>query len=106
MHLLRRHILHARRVRFREILMSGLGTTQPPTFATGMPESGRLPDHPRDGLDMPRNIYCALYVLTMVASIVSVDLLFLRNQFTARLLVNIAIVLAFAVFYFLFLKKP
>jgi hypothetical protein len=48
----------------------------------------------------------ALYVLTLVAVVVSVDVVFLRHQFWARLLVNIGIVLVFAVAYFAFLKRP
>lgn len=48
----------------------------------------------------------ALYILAMVAVIVSVDFLFLRNQFWPRLLVNIGVVLAFGAVYFFFLKKP
>lgn len=48
----------------------------------------------------------ALYILAMVAVIVSVDFLFLRNQFWPRLLVNIGVVLAFGAVYFFFSKKP
>jgi type IV secretory pathway VirB2 component (pilin) len=48
----------------------------------------------------------ALYALAMVAIIVGVDVLFLRNQFRTRLIVNIAIVLAFAAAYFTFQKRP
>ena len=46
-----------------------------------------------------------LYVLAMIAIIVSVDILFLKNQFWQRLGVNIGIVLAFGAVYFLFLKR-
>ena len=46
-----------------------------------------------------------LYVLAMVAIIVSVDVLFLRHQFGLRLMTNIGIVLLFGVGYFLFLKQ-
>ena len=46
-----------------------------------------------------------LYVLAMVAIIVSVDILFLKNQFWERLGVNIGIVLVFGVVYFLFLTR-
>jgi predicted cobalt transporter CbtA len=45
-----------------------------------------------------------LYVLTMVAVIVGVDILFFRNHFWARLVVNVAIVLVFGAFYFRFLR--
>jgi hypothetical protein len=46
----------------------------------------------------------ALYVLAMVVVVVGVDILFLRHHFLARLLVNIGIVLVFAVFYLTFLR--
>ena len=46
-----------------------------------------------------------LYVLAMVAIIVSLDVLFLRHQFGLRLITNIGIVLLFGVGYFLFLKQ-
>lgn len=46
-----------------------------------------------------------LYVLAMVAIIVSVDILFLKNQFWERLGVNVGIVLVFGAVYFLFLKR-
>ena len=55
---------------------------------------------------MPRNIYLVLYVLVLIAVIVGVDLLFLRHQFWARLIVNISIVLVFAAFYLRFLRNP
>jgi len=54
---------------------------------------------------VPKSIYSALYVLLMVALIVGVDLLFLRNQFWLRLATNIGIVLVFVVFYLLVLRK-
>jgi type IV secretory pathway VirB2 component (pilin) len=46
-----------------------------------------------------------LYVVVMVAVIVGVDALFLRNQFWARLGVNIGIVLVFGAVYFWFLRR-
>ncbi len=55
---------------------------------------------------MPRNIYVVLFVLIMIAVIVSVDLLFFRNQFWERLIANIGIVLVFVAFYLRFLKNP
>jgi hypothetical protein len=45
-----------------------------------------------------------LYVLAMVAIIVSVDVLFLRHLFWLRLITNIAIVVVFLGAYVLFLK--
>jgi Mn2+/Fe2+ NRAMP family transporter len=55
---------------------------------------------------MPRNTYVALYVVVLIAAVVSVDLLFFRNRFLERLIANIGIVLVFAAFYLRFLKKP
>ena len=55
---------------------------------------------------MTKNIYVALFVLIMIAVVVSVDLLFFRNQFWERLIANIGIVLVFVAFYLRFLKKP
>jgi hypothetical protein len=46
----------------------------------------------------------ALFVILMVAVIVAIDVLFLKNRFWARLASNIGIVLIFAAFYFRFLK--
>jgi len=57
-------------------------------------------------IEMPRNTYVVLYVLVLIAVIVSVDLLFFKNRFWERLMVNIGIVLVFAAFYLRFLKKP
>lgn len=45
-----------------------------------------------------------LYVLAMVAVIVGVDILFFRNDFWPRLMVNVGIVLVFGAFYLRFLK--
>ena len=47
-----------------------------------------------------------LYVLAMVAVVVGVDVLFFRDRFWLRLMVNVGIVLVFAAFYFRFLKRP
>ena len=46
------------------------------------------------------------YVLALVAVVVGVDLLFFRNRFWERLMVNVGIVLVFAAFYLRFLKRP
>lgn len=51
-------------------------------------------------------LYAALYVIAMIAIIVSVDFLFLRHHFWVRLIVNIGIALVFVVFYLRFLKNP
>ena len=55
---------------------------------------------------MGRRAAIVLYVLALIAVVVGVDLLFFRNHFWERLLVNVGIVLIFAAFYFRFLKRP
>lgn len=55
---------------------------------------------------MPKNIYVLVYVLSLTAVVVGVDLLFFRNRFWERLIANIGIVLVFAAFYLRFLKSP
>ena len=45
-----------------------------------------------------------LYFLAMIAIIVIVDLLFFRNRFWERLIVNIGIVSVFLVLYLVFLR--
>ena len=47
-----------------------------------------------------------LYVLALVAVVVGVDLLFFRQHFWERLIVNVGIVLVFAAFGLRFLKRP
>jgi hypothetical protein len=44
----------------------------------------------------------ALYVLTLVAVVVGVDVLFFRHHFWERLIANVGIVLVFAAFYLRF----
>lgn len=46
-----------------------------------------------------------LYVLALVAVVVGVDVLFFRNRFWERLMVNVGVVLVFAAFYLRFLKS-
>ena len=57
-------------------------------------------------IKMTRNMFVALYIVVLITVVVSVDLLFLRNRFWERLIVNIGIVLVFVVFYLRFLKNP
>ncbi|HEX3088967.1 MAG TPA: hypothetical protein VHQ23_09950 [Ilumatobacteraceae bacterium] len=45
-------------------------------------------------------------MLLLIVIIVVVDVLFFRNRFWPRLLVNVGIVLVFAVVYLRFLKRP
>jgi hypothetical protein len=46
-----------------------------------------------------------LYVLALVVVVVGVDLLFFRNRFWERLIVNVVIVLVFWAFYLRFLQQ-
>ena len=54
---------------------------------------------------MGRQASVVLYVLALVGVVVSVDVLFFRHRFWARLMVNVGIVLVFAAFYLRFLKR-
>jgi hypothetical protein len=53
-----------------------------------------------------RQLAVVLYLLAMVAIVVGVDVLFLKDHFTARLIVNVAIVLVFVAGYFVFFRRP
>lgn len=53
---------------------------------------------------MSKPVLLAIIVLAMVAVIVGVDFAFLRGLFWQRLLINAAIVLAFAAFYLIFFR--
>ena len=55
---------------------------------------------------MGRRAAIGLYVLAMVAVVVSVDLVFFRHRLWERLMVNVGIVLVFAAFYLRLLKRP
>jgi hypothetical protein len=48
---------------------------------------------------MKGNMSVVLYIVVLVAVVVSVDLLFFKNRFWERLIVNIGIVLFFSAFY-------
>ena len=54
---------------------------------------------------MTSKMTVAPYVAVMIVLIVGVDVLFFRNLFWPRLLVNIGIVLVFGAFYFRFLRN-
>jgi hypothetical protein len=54
---------------------------------------------------MGRQAAVALHVLALVAVVVSVDVLFFRDRFWARLMVNVGIVLVFWAVYSRFLKR-
>jgi hypothetical protein len=53
---------------------------------------------------MATNTSVVIYILVLIAVIVGVDVLFFRDQFWARLIVNIGIVLVFAAFYLRFIR--
>ena len=55
---------------------------------------------------MGRQASVMLWVLALVAVVVSVDVLFFRHRFLERLIANVGIVLVFAAFYLRFLKRP
>jgi cell division protein FtsW (lipid II flippase) len=55
---------------------------------------------------MGRQTAAVLYGISMVAVVVGMDLLFFRNRFWERLMVNVGIVLVFGAFYLRFLKGP
>ena len=57
-------------------------------------------------IEMTKSMFVVLYSLVLIAVVVSVDLLFFKNRFWERLIVNIGIVLVFAAFYLRFLKNP
>jgi predicted cobalt transporter CbtA len=54
---------------------------------------------------MRRHAVVAFYVLTLIAVVVGVDILFFRHRFWTRLIANVGIVLVFGVFYLKFLKR-
>ena len=54
---------------------------------------------------MGRQAAVVLYVLALVAVVVGVDVLFFRNRFWERLIVNVVIVLVFWAFYLRFLQQ-
>ncbi len=53
---------------------------------------------------MTRPVLLAVCVVALVAVVVGVDVLFFRDRFWERLVVNIGIVMVFAAFCFRFLK--
>lgn len=55
---------------------------------------------------MGRHVAIVLCVAAMIAVIVGIDVVFFRNRFWERLIVNIGIVLVFAAFYLRFLRRP
>jgi len=55
---------------------------------------------------MGRQAAIVLYVLALIAVVVSVDVLFFRHRFWERLMINAGIVLVFTALYLRFLKRP
>lgn len=55
---------------------------------------------------MTKQMTALIYVLAMIAIIITVDVLIFRNHFWERLMVNVGIVLVFTAFYLRFLKHP
>ena len=55
---------------------------------------------------MDGRIASVLYVVALAAVIVAVDVVFFRDRFWERLIVNIVIVLVFAAFYVMFFRRP
>lgn len=53
-----------------------------------------------------KNYLPILYVVAMVVVIVGVDLVFFRDHFLGRLIVNIGIVLVFIALYLRFFRLP
>jgi hypothetical protein len=53
---------------------------------------------------MARQVGVVLYVLALIAVVVSVDILFFRHHFAERLIANVGIVLVFAVFGFVIFR--
>jgi hypothetical protein len=60
----------------------------------------------RQEIEMSKSMIVGLYVGVLIAVVVSVDLVFFRNRFWERLIVNIGLVLMFAAFYLRFVKNP
>jgi hypothetical protein len=72
-----------------------------------MPRLPGLAGHPIEGrMGRQAAVVLVLYVLALIAVVVGVDVLFFRNRFWERLMVNVGIVLVFWAFYLRFLKRP
>ena len=54
---------------------------------------------------MSKNISVVFYIVTLITVIVSVDVLFFKDRFWERLMVNVGIVLVFTAFYFRYLDN-
>jgi hypothetical protein len=54
---------------------------------------------------MGRQTAVVVYVLALVGVVVGLDVLFFRDRFWERLMVNVGVVLVFGAFYLRFLKR-
>ena len=54
---------------------------------------------------MDKNVTIVIYILAMVATVVTMDILFFRHRFWERLMANIGIVLVYVAFYLAFLNN-
>lgn len=61
---------------------------------------------PDRGNKMTGSLFRVLFIGVMIVVIVSVNVLFLRHHYTARIIINIGIVVVFAFAYFISFKKP
>jgi hypothetical protein len=61
---------------------------------------------PHGSLAMGRQAAVVVYVLAMVAVVITMDVLLFRNRFVERLMLNVGIVLVFGAFYLRFLNRP
>ena len=52
---------------------------------------------------MNKNLINLIYVLAMITTVVIIDILFFRNQFWARLISNIGIILIYIAFYIVYI---
>jgi len=54
---------------------------------------------------MGKNAVIVMYILAMVATVVTMDILFFKHRFWERLLANIGVVMVYIAFYLTFLKN-
>ncbi len=57
-------------------------------------------------IEMIKNMSVVLYIVILIAVVVTVDILFFKNHFWERLAFNTGIVLVFLALYLRFLKNP
>ena len=92
---------------------SGVGEARLASLQELPPQTGEDPEENLEAADelfeqeieMTRNVSIVLFIVVLIAVVVSVDILFFRNRFWERLMANIGIVLVFAAFYLRFLNN-